>query len=156
MAWYIGNHVSEKDSNIKSLRLPNLISIIPQNIERFQKLQGLRVENFFLFWANVVWLFNRRIFPTLFTACWSNFSFAKRFNFADWPVKCWQDFKTFLFCVKVPRLYGNRYQTYNVYNLLHNGGFFCKTEWTPLGPICILVWGLKWRLNTFISWNSEC
>ena len=48
MAWYIGNHVSEKDSNIKSLRLPNLISIIPQNIEHdFKNFKGSEFRTFF-------------------------------------------------------------------------------------------------------------
>lgn len=118
--WYIGDKVKGVDNAIKSLKLPNTISRIPRNIEEdLKQWKASEYRTFLLFYSAPILIdylpteyFNHycllvKAIYLLLQESISQDDLNKSSNFLK------------LFCMKIERLYGERYNTYNVHNLLH-------------------------------------
>ncbi|XP_066925533.1 uncharacterized protein [Clytia hemisphaerica] len=120
MPWFIGTSVTEIDKNIRQLRLPNLISRIPRNIEHdFKHFKGSEFRTFLLFYSAPI-LYNflpDEYFQHYILLVESIFLLLKE---SISPIDLQNADKMLRhFCCRIPRLYGYRYQTYNMHNLLH-------------------------------------
>ena len=118
--WYMGNNIKEIDRKIQNLCLPNIISRVPRNIEKdISQWNGSEFRSFLLFYSVPI-LYDympETYFQHYILLVESVFLLLKDSISTSDLQKSSKMLKHF--CVRLRSLYGSRYQTYNVHNLLH-------------------------------------
>eukprot|EP00111_Clytia_hemisphaerica_P016517 TCONS_00048979-protein len=136
-AWYIGDGVKQIDRDIACLKLPNLISRVPRNIdEELKQWKASEYRSFLLFYSAPI-LANYLPSEYFVHYC----CLVQGIFLLLQDCISLEDLKTssnllLRFCMQIERLYGERYNTYNVHNLLHMGNSVKQ-----LGPL--------WAQSTF-------
>uniref|UniRef100_A0A7M5V8Y5 Uncharacterized protein n=1 Tax=Clytia hemisphaerica TaxID=252671 RepID=A0A7M5V8Y5_9CNID len=118
--WYIGDKVKQVDRAIKSLKLPNLISRVPRNIEDDLKQWKASEYRTFMLCYSAPILVN--FLPTEY---FKHYCFLVKAlylllqdSISESDLLC-SSLLLKQFCMQIERLYGERYNSYNSHNLLH-------------------------------------
>ena len=119
MPWYIGHKVKEIDQKIQTIKFPNVISRLPRSMSDIGNWKATEFWCFLLFYSGpVLW----EILPQEYFIHYMLLTEAVFILLNDTISK--EDLKRAsvlikTFCIQMRSLYGARYQTYNVHNLIH-------------------------------------
>lgn len=118
--WYIGDRIKEIDKSIAGLKFPNTVSRAPRNIEQDVCHWKASEYRTFLLYYSVPVL--HQILPgeyfNHYTLLVEAIYLLLKESISKIDIKKSRSF-LIQFCLKIGRLYGQRYQTYNLHNLLH-------------------------------------
>ena len=118
--WYVGNQIKQIDQELKSLKLPNLISRVPRSIEKdFGQWKASEFRSFFLMYSIPL---AKSFLPAEYFDHYVLLVQAVAILLKEVISQGDLEESTYLlkkFCLQIERLYGERYYTYNVHNLLH-------------------------------------